>query len=46
MIKKYTYRNKETGRRIQSDTPLKDKNLVLVAHIRDGQMKGHNIRQK
>ena len=45
-MKRYTYRNKQTGKRIQWDTPLKDKNLVLVAHIRDGQMKGHNISQK
>lgn len=45
-MKKYTYKNKKTGKRIESDMPLKDKNLVLIAQIRDGQMKNKDIRKK
>lgn len=41
-MKKYTYKNKITGKKIQSDTPLKDKNLVLVMQTRDGQIKSND----
>lgn len=41
-MKKYTYKNKTTGKTITSDKPLKDKNLVLVAQIRDGQIKSND----
>ena len=39
-MKRFTYRNKNTGRVVTSDTPLKDKNLVLVSALKDGSMKG------
>lgn len=45
-MKRYTYKNTKTGKRVQSDKVLTGKDLVLVAVIRDGQMKGHNIHQK
>lgn len=43
---KYTYKDKETGKKVYSDKPLKDKKLVLVTAIRDGQMKANKIQQK
>jgi hypothetical protein len=44
-MKKYSYRNKKTGRLVHSDKLLHDSDLVLVRQVRDGQMKGHNIHQ-
>lgn len=43
-MKKFTYKNKKTGRTIQSDKPLSSKEFVLVTQVRNGQMKG--IREK
>lgn len=45
-MKKYTYKNKKTGKTIQSDTPLKDKELVLVSAIRDVKIKAGDTRTK
>ncbi|HEY1037152.1 MAG TPA: hypothetical protein VGE62_01060 [Candidatus Paceibacterota bacterium] len=46
MKKKFIYRDKKTGKKIYSDVPITDPNLVLVKQVRDGQMKGNNIVQK
>jgi hypothetical protein len=45
-MKKYTYKNKKTGKKIHSDIPLKDKDLVLVAQIKDGMMRSKEINKK
>lgn len=45
-MKKYHYKDKRNGKRIESDKPLNDENLVLVTAIRDGRMKAHEVRQK
>lgn len=45
-MKKYIYKNKKTGKKIESDTPLLDKNLVLVSQIKDGKMKSAFIIKK
>jgi hypothetical protein len=45
-MKKYTYKRKDNGKLVQSDTPLKDKNLKLVTQIRDGKMKAAEVNQK
>lgn len=45
-MKKYTYKNKKTGKKIYSEKPLTDKDLVLVAQVRDGQMKNKEVNQK
>jgi len=39
-MKRYTYKNKKTGKVVASDTPLKDPDLVLVSKLADGSMKG------
>lgn len=41
-MKKYIYKNKKTGQRIESDKPLNDKNLVLIMQVRDGQIKSND----
>lgn len=46
LMKKYTYKRKDNGTKVYSDVPLKDKNLVLVAAIRDGRMKSAEVQQK
>lgn len=45
-MKKYIYRNKKTGKKVYSDKPLQDKDLVLVTQIRDGRMKSNEVTQK
>ena len=45
-MKKYTYKNLKTGKKIYSDEPLKGKDLLLVASIADIKMKSNNITQK
>ena len=45
-MKKYTYKNKKTGKKIFSDKPLKDPELVLVVQLRDGMMKKKEVTQK
>jgi len=41
-MKKYIYKNKKTGTKIESDKILQDKNLVLVMQVRDGQIKSND----
>ena len=41
-MKRYIYKNKKTGRKIESDKPLKDENLVLIMQVRDGQIKSND----
>ena len=45
-MKRYTYKNRKTGKKVQSDKPLTNADLVLIAQVRDGQMKGKRITQK
>lgn len=45
-MKKYTYKNKKTGERVDSDVPLKNKDLVLVTQIRDGKIKSSKVIKK
>lgn len=45
-MKKYTYKNKETGTKIQTNEPLKDPKFELVAEIKDGQIKNNQSRTK
>lgn len=43
---KYIYKSKKTGKKVYSDTPLKDKDLILVRQIKDGMMKSSEIIKK
>jgi hypothetical protein len=45
-MKKYTYKHKKTGKRIESDKPLSNKDYVLVMAIRDVRMKANEIIKK
>jgi hypothetical protein len=45
-MKAYTYKNKKTGRIVQSDTPLSSKEYVLVTRVQNMQMKGAKISRK
>ena len=45
-MKRYTYKNKRTRKIVQSDVPLKDKDLVLITTVYDTKMRGHEVRQK
>ena len=45
-MKAYTYKHKKTGRIVQSDTPLKSADLVLITRVRNMQMKGAKISRK
>lgn len=45
-MKKYTYKNKKTGKKVFSDKPLKDPELVLIAQVKDGIMRRKEINQK
>jgi len=45
-MKRYVYKHKKTGKKVESDTPLASKELVLVTQLRDGKMKGHQISKK
>lgn len=45
-MQKYTYFDKATGKRIYSETPLKDPGLQLVQTIRGGIPKGVEKRVK
>ena len=46
-MKRYTYKNKKTGKVVTSDKPLKDPELVLVSRTADGSMKGsERVRTK
>lgn len=46
MKKKYIYKNKITGKKVYSDVPLNDPDLILVKAVRDTKMKGNEIVQK
>lgn len=43
-MKRFVYRDKKTGKRVFSDVRLSGKGFVLISEVRDGQMKGANIR--
>ena len=45
-MKKYVYKNKKTGIRIQTDKPLNDKNLVLVSQVKNGMIKSNKVYTK
>lgn len=45
-MKKYTYKNIKTGKKVYSEKPLKDPDLVLVTQMRDGMMRAKEINQK
>lgn len=45
-MKKYTYKDIKTGKKVTSDKPLKDPRLKLVAVIKDGRMKANEITKK
>lgn len=45
-MKKFTYLNKKTGKKVYSDRPVKDPDLVLVKAVRDGRMKSNEVVQK
>lgn len=45
-MRKYTYKNIKTGKKIFSDIPLKEKDLILVAVIKDVRMKSNEVKQK
>ena len=38
-MKKYTYRNKKTGKKIESDKPLISEDLIIIMRIKDGMIK-------
>lgn len=46
MKKRYIYKDKNTGRKVFSDEPLKDKNLTLITMVKDGRMKSYEVYQK
>jgi len=37
-MKKYNYKDKNTGKSVESDKPLNDPNLKLVGQIKSGQI--------
>jgi hypothetical protein len=45
-MKKFTYKDIKTGKKVFSDVPIKDENLRLVAQVRDGKMKANKVTQK
>lgn len=44
-MRRYVYRDKRTGKKVYSDIPVKHDRLVLVAAVKDGQMKQHEAQQ-
>jgi hypothetical protein len=46
MKNKYVYKDKNTGRKVFSDVPRKDKNLVLVTMVKDGMMRTKEVYNK
>lgn len=46
MITKYTYRNKKTGKKVYSSTPIKNTDHVLITSYRDTKMKSAEIIKK
>jgi len=45
-MKNYTYKNKKTGQKVYSDQPKKDRDLVLVCQVRNGQMNSNKTVKK
>ena len=45
-MKKYTYKNKENGIKIQTDKRLNDPKFVLVSEVRSGMIKSNKVITK
>lgn len=45
-MKRYTYINKRTGKKVYSDKPINDPRLVLVTKLADTQMKKSQVQTR